>query len=86
MPEPQRTDIGGTEREDSVSSVSLELMTKDYARRRIQGVRLCTSSVKNHQVCGAITQFMDPSSSSMWGSKALLGPNHQSRTSPSNMG
>ncbi|MBW0486992.1 hypothetical protein O181_026707 [Austropuccinia psidii MF-1] len=60
MPEPQRTDIGGTEGEDSVSSVSLELVTKGYASRRIQGVRLCTSSLKNHQVCGAITQLMAP--------------------------
>ncbi|MBW0554698.1 hypothetical protein O181_094413 [Austropuccinia psidii MF-1] len=83
MPKPQRTDSCGTEGEYSVSSVSFELMTKDYAFRRTQGFRLCTSSLKKNQGCWDITQFMAPSGSSMWGSKALLGPNYQSRTSPS---
>ncbi|MBW0496501.1 hypothetical protein O181_036216 [Austropuccinia psidii MF-1] len=40
MPEPQRTDGGGTEGEDSVSSVILERMAKDGAGRRIQGIRI----------------------------------------------
>ncbi|MBW0499976.1 hypothetical protein O181_039691 [Austropuccinia psidii MF-1] len=48
MPEPQIADSGGTEGEDSVSLVSLELMTRDYGRRRIQAVRLCTSRVWGH--------------------------------------
>ncbi|MBW0581835.1 hypothetical protein O181_121550 [Austropuccinia psidii MF-1] len=33
-PEPQRTDSGSAEGEDSVSSVSLELITEEYASRR----------------------------------------------------
>ncbi|MBW0570298.1 hypothetical protein O181_110013 [Austropuccinia psidii MF-1] len=33
-PEPQRTDGGSAEGEDSVSSVSLELITEEYASRR----------------------------------------------------
>ncbi|MBW0572655.1 hypothetical protein O181_112370 [Austropuccinia psidii MF-1] len=86
MPKTQRTDSCGTEGEDSVSSVSFALMTKDYASRRIQGFRLCTSSLKNNQGFQDITQFMAPSGSLMWGSKALLGPNYQSRTSPSALG
>ncbi|MBW0546695.1 hypothetical protein O181_086410 [Austropuccinia psidii MF-1] len=35
-PEPQRTEGGIAEGEDSASSVSLELMTKKYARRRFK--------------------------------------------------
>ncbi|MBW0463048.1 hypothetical protein O181_002763 [Austropuccinia psidii MF-1] len=34
MPEPQSTDGGGTEGDNSVSSVSLELMTKDLFKQR----------------------------------------------------
>ncbi|MBW0508531.1 hypothetical protein O181_048246 [Austropuccinia psidii MF-1] len=40
MPEPQSTDGGSAEGEVSVSSISLELMTKYYASRRIQDVRI----------------------------------------------
>ncbi|MBW0569672.1 hypothetical protein O181_109387 [Austropuccinia psidii MF-1] len=36
MPEPQRTDSGGAEGGDSVSSVSLELITEEYASRRFK--------------------------------------------------
>ncbi|MBW0493482.1 hypothetical protein O181_033197 [Austropuccinia psidii MF-1] len=43
MPEPQSTDVGGAEGEAAVSSVSLELMAKDCARRRIQGIRIMHS-------------------------------------------
>ncbi|MBW0499090.1 hypothetical protein O181_038805 [Austropuccinia psidii MF-1] len=43
MPEPPRTDAGGTDGKVSVSSVSLELMAKDGAGRRIQGIRIMQS-------------------------------------------
>ncbi|MBW0569707.1 hypothetical protein O181_109422 [Austropuccinia psidii MF-1] len=46
MPEPERTDSGSREGEDSVSLVSLELITRDYGSRRIQANILCTSSLK----------------------------------------
>ncbi|MBW0473746.1 hypothetical protein O181_013461 [Austropuccinia psidii MF-1] len=48
MPEPQRTDGGRTEGEESVSSFSLELMTRDYGSRIIKAIRLCTSRVWGH--------------------------------------
>ncbi|MBW0472088.1 hypothetical protein O181_011803 [Austropuccinia psidii MF-1] len=59
MPEPQRTESGGTEGEDSVSSVSFELITRDYGRRKIQSIRLCTSILKK--------------SSRVWGHNSLYG-------------
>ncbi|MBW0503957.1 hypothetical protein O181_043672 [Austropuccinia psidii MF-1] len=69
MPEPQRKDGGRAEGEDSVSSVSLELMPRDY------GAEKFNPSDFAHQGCGAITHFMARSRSSMW------GPNQQSRRS-----
>ncbi|MBW0512658.1 hypothetical protein O181_052373 [Austropuccinia psidii MF-1] len=58
-PEPERTDSGSREGEDSVSLVSLELITRDYGSRRIQSIRLCTSSLKK--------------SSRSWGHNSLYG-------------
>ncbi|MBW0465331.1 hypothetical protein O181_005046 [Austropuccinia psidii MF-1] len=39
-----------------------------------------------HQGSGAITSFMAPSRSSIWGSKTVFHPNQQARTSPSTLG
>ncbi|MBW0486575.1 hypothetical protein O181_026290 [Austropuccinia psidii MF-1] len=44
MPEPQRTDGGGAEGEESVSSVSLKLMAKELCNRRIQCFRILHSN------------------------------------------
>ncbi|MBW0594091.1 hypothetical protein O181_133806 [Austropuccinia psidii MF-1] len=73
MPEPQRTDGGGTEGKDPVSSVSLNLMTRDYGAEEFNLSDYAHHARRNHQGCGAISHFMAPSRSSMWGSKALLG-------------
>ncbi|MBW0462855.1 hypothetical protein O181_002570 [Austropuccinia psidii MF-1] len=86
MPEAEITDNGSREGKDSVISVSLELLTRDYGRRRIQAVRLCTSRLKKSSMMWGHNSFKASSRSSMWGSKALLGPNQQSRTSPSALG
>ncbi|MBW0474350.1 hypothetical protein O181_014065 [Austropuccinia psidii MF-1] len=47
MPEPQRTNSGAAEGEDSASSFSLELMAKDCAGRIIQGFRMMHSKPEN---------------------------------------
>ncbi|MBW0560077.1 hypothetical protein O181_099792 [Austropuccinia psidii MF-1] len=41
---------------------------------------------EGHQGSEAITLFMAPSRSSIWGSKISLDPNHKARTSPSIIG
>ncbi|MBW0574743.1 hypothetical protein O181_114458 [Austropuccinia psidii MF-1] len=47
MPEPQRPDGGGAEGEASVSSVSLELMAKEWCSRIIQFFRINTPILKS---------------------------------------
>ncbi|MBW0584481.1 hypothetical protein O181_124196 [Austropuccinia psidii MF-1] len=59
MLKPERTDGGSREGEDSVSSVSLEIITRDYGSRRSQAIRLCTSSLKK--------------SSRVWGHNSFYG-------------
>ncbi|MBW0489678.1 hypothetical protein O181_029393 [Austropuccinia psidii MF-1] len=61
-PEPQRTDGGGTEGEDSVSSVSLELIAEEYASRRFN----MSESVHFQQ-----NKFM---TSRKWGHNSIMAP------------
>ncbi|MBW0476346.1 hypothetical protein O181_016061 [Austropuccinia psidii MF-1] len=58
MPDLQSTDGGCAEGEDSVSSVSLELMSKDGAGRRIQGIRIMQS--KPEKLINEILMVLDP--------------------------
>ncbi|MBW0505217.1 hypothetical protein O181_044932 [Austropuccinia psidii MF-1] len=60
MPEPQRTDGGGTEGEDSVSSVISERMAKDGAGRRIQGIRIIQFKPESSSMNKAIIQLWPP--------------------------
>ncbi|MBW0495372.1 hypothetical protein O181_035087 [Austropuccinia psidii MF-1] len=59
MAEPQREDGGGTKGEDSVSSVNLELITRDDGRRRIQAIRLCKSRVWGHSSFYGLPKVLD---------------------------
>ncbi|MBW0530511.1 hypothetical protein O181_070226 [Austropuccinia psidii MF-1] len=61
-PEPQRKDGGGTEGEDSVSSVSLELITEEYASRRFN-----TSESVHFQKKETMT-------SRKWGHNSIMDP------------
>ncbi|MBW0575828.1 hypothetical protein O181_115543 [Austropuccinia psidii MF-1] len=47
MPEPQRTDGGSAKGEESVSSVSLELMAKELYSRRIHCIRILHSNAED---------------------------------------
>ncbi|MBW0484169.1 hypothetical protein O181_023884 [Austropuccinia psidii MF-1] len=60
MSETKRTDVGGTEGEDSVGSVSSELMNKYYARKITQGIR--------------IMHFKPEISSRKWDHKPIMAP------------
>ncbi|MBW0589473.1 hypothetical protein O181_129188 [Austropuccinia psidii MF-1] len=75
MPEPQRTDGGGAG-EESVSSVSLELMAKDCAGRRIQGIRMMHSKPENFINEDGHNPVIAPQ----------IGPNQSPKTSPSTLG
>ncbi|MBW0535380.1 hypothetical protein O181_075095 [Austropuccinia psidii MF-1] len=68
MPEPQRTDGGGAEGEESVSSVSLELMAKEFCRRRIQCIRILHSNPEDVLIES--------------GQKPDMGPNPSPKTFP----
>ncbi|MBW0584685.1 hypothetical protein O181_124400 [Austropuccinia psidii MF-1] len=63
MPEPQRTDGGSAEGKDSVISVSLELITEEYASRRFKTSESVHSKSKKPlpQGNGAITHLFPPS-------------------------
>ncbi|MBW0499860.1 hypothetical protein O181_039575 [Austropuccinia psidii MF-1] len=81
IPDPQIIEGGGTEGEYSVSSVSLELISKIMEEKwSIQSVMHIRP--EGHQGSGDITSFMAPSRSSIWGSKTVLGPNQKPQTSP----
>ncbi|MBW0515603.1 hypothetical protein O181_055318 [Austropuccinia psidii MF-1] len=84
-PDPQTIDGGRTEGEGSVILVSLELIsTVMEAKKSFQSdIHL---NPEGHQASTTLTSFMSPSRSSIWGSKAFLGPNKQARTSHSSLG
>ncbi|MBW0484315.1 hypothetical protein O181_024030 [Austropuccinia psidii MF-1] len=80
MPEPQRIESGITEGEDSVSSFSLELMTKYHASRRIQGIILCTLRVEGHNSIYGPLKVLNV------GLQGPLGPHSSIQNLPSTLG
>ncbi|MBW0587033.1 hypothetical protein O181_126748 [Austropuccinia psidii MF-1] len=84
-PEPQRPDGGGAKGEDSVSSVSLELITEEYASRRFktsESIHSISTNFFDLKEMGAITQLCPPSKASKVKVHTPLGLNPSPRASP----
>ncbi|MBW0594192.1 hypothetical protein O181_133907 [Austropuccinia psidii MF-1] len=87
MPEPQRADGSGAEGEDSVSSVSLELITEEYECRRFNMSESVHSKSKEIDLkeMGAITHLC-PLKASKVRIHTPLGLNSSPRASPATLG
>ncbi|MBW0512377.1 hypothetical protein O181_052092 [Austropuccinia psidii MF-1] len=84
MPEPQRIDFGGTEGEDSVSSVSFELISRLMGAKQSRFSDI-QSSPENHQGSGAMTQ-LSPSQGPQYGAPfSKAEPPFQSLRGPSSV-
>ncbi|MBW0531705.1 hypothetical protein O181_071420 [Austropuccinia psidii MF-1] len=87
MPKTQSTEGGSTEREDSVSSVSLELMTKDLCKQKnSRHQNNALQALKNSSKKWGHNLMMGPSESSKIRIQGLLGLKSLPKTSPSPLG
>ncbi|MBW0484151.1 hypothetical protein O181_023866 [Austropuccinia psidii MF-1] len=79
MLNPQKTDVGGTEGEESVSPVILELISRVMGEKKSINSDMHINP-EGYQGSGAINSFVSPSISS------ILGYNQKARTFPSLLG